>query len=109
MHKVTIRPVGRRYDVIFEGAVIIEKARDPEFTVCRELQARGLSGTVEFWREGASYPSLRMDIAWAAEHRVEETEKVGPRVAKWRAFSRSDVAPPEAILTEAATPLPAAA
>jgi hypothetical protein len=97
VHEVTIRPFGRRYEVWWRGVCIVERSRDPEFDACRALQALGVCGTAEVWREGATAPAMRLDIAWGAERRTEEGERVGPRVAIWKAFSWSDVASREAV------------
>ncbi len=90
-HRITIEPVsrgarGERYRVSYDGAVLIESSRDPEFDACRALLARGTSGKLEVWWKGASYPSMILDIEGAAKLTVAESDKEGPRLVRWRPF-----------------------
>ena len=57
-----------------------------EFTACRVLASRGFAGTMETYRPGATYPSMRIDIEAGARLAVSETSQQGPRYAKWRPF-----------------------
>jgi hypothetical protein len=83
MHLVTLRPHSRRYGAIFRGAVLVRGSRDPEFASCRALIGRGITGTVEFWWEGASAPAMRMDIEWGAKWMAVESDAGRPIIRTW--------------------------
>jgi len=49
------------------------------------LLARGIVGRLEVWRFGKSHPDVLVaDIAKATEWAVEESDRWGPRFARWR-------------------------
>lgn len=85
--KVTLKTTGRRsnkgeiYEVEFNGEVIAAGI-SPEFAACRELKARGLTGTAYFHRPGKLTHDMRMGIEWGAGRTVSETDR-GLRFAKW--------------------------
>jgi hypothetical protein len=113
-HRIYIEPTtirgekGQRYRIHYEGAVLIDETWNPELEACRALLARGIEGRLEVWRFGKSHPDMQVpDIAEAAEWTVEENEKLGPRLVRWRprpddlpqdAISRSAPSPPAAVL-----------
>lgn len=80
---------GQRFAVRFEGQVLLESSAHPEFDACRELTARGLSGPLEVWWAGATYPAIRLDIAVAAQLTSRECDRDGPAVIRWRPFSET--------------------
>ena len=86
--RIVIEPagLGRRgqlYRVHYEGTVLLEGTRVPEFDAARALLAKGLVGQVEVWRCGASFPTMRFDCELAAKLTVEESAKSGPRFTLW--------------------------
>jgi hypothetical protein len=89
IHRVIIEPTHtspkrQYYKATLDGEVIVSKSADPEFAACRAMKAMGLSGRVEFYRPGVSYPGLIVhDLSKAAGLRVVETETVGPILKKW--------------------------
>jgi hypothetical protein len=94
-HRITIEPAsrgerGQRYRATYDGAVLIESSRNPEFDACRALMAQGVSGLAEIWWRGGSFPAMTLDIAGAAELTVSETDKEGPRLIRWRPFVAVD-------------------
>lgn len=75
-------PRGYLYDAVLDGE-IIASSRDPEFAACRALVRRGYRGRVDFWREGASHPSMTiMSIERAAGLSTSESAKAGLRIGK---------------------------
>ena len=106
-HRIVIEPVslgqrGQLYLVRHDGTVLVAGSRNPEFDACRLLLAKGISGKVEVWHERAVFPAMRLDIEKNARLTVEESDRVGPRFARWyprseqvaaNAVSRSDVRP----------------
>ena len=87
MHRIDIEPLGlgemgRRYLVRHAGEVLVERSRNPEFDACRALLARGITGRLEAWHQGASYPSMRLDIEKAAKLTVKDGDG-GTGFAGW--------------------------
>src|SRR5262245_18097345 len=99
---------GQRYRVYYQGAVLLEDCWNPEFTACRELAARGVTGRLEVWRPGAAYPAMIVpDIEVGARWTVVESDKEGPVIKRWvpypdhlhqDAVSASTWLPPAAVL-----------
>lgn|SRR5215471_406352 len=90
-HRIYIEPTtirggrGQNYRVDYQGSVLIDEAWNPELEACRALLARGIVGRLEAWRFGKDHPDMLIaDIAKAAEWTVEENEKSGPRLVRWR-------------------------
>jgi hypothetical protein len=76
---------GQRYSVELDGVVIVEDAIDPEYTACRALVARGITGRLEVWRAGATYASMVIrDIEKGARLTVREDARRGPCVVPYR-------------------------
>jgi hypothetical protein len=106
MHTITIEPIsmgqrGMRYRVSYAGEILLE-GRDPELAACRALLARGITGRLEVWRPGTAFPSMRIDIARAAQLTAEEGFSVGPRFRRWTptnwdAVSSCDIGAPAAV------------
>ena len=77
---------GAWYRVAYNGAVLIERCRDPEFDACRKLKAMGVTGTLRTRHKGSSIDSVVLNIAKGSGSRTQETETVGPRIVKWKPF-----------------------
>jgi hypothetical protein len=95
MHRITIEPVsrgarGERYRVTYAGAVLAESSRDPEFDACRALLAQGITGKLETWWSGGSFPAMILDIEGAAKLTAAESDTEGLRLVPWRPFVAVD-------------------
>ena len=81
------RRAGQRYRVYFQDAVLIEDTWNPEFEACRALVARGVTGRLEVWRAGKTYPDLIVpDIEEGARWTVVENDREGPVIKRWEPF-----------------------
>lgn len=71
-------------------------SHQPLLDGARALAAEGIDpeNQIAMRHEGAAYDALRSTIGAAAKLTVEESEKVGPRFARWKAVCRSDVGAP---------------
>jgi hypothetical protein len=88
-HRIDIEPTslgdsGQRYLVRYAGAVLVESTRNPDFDACRALLKMGAAGQLEMWHPNSRFPA-RIDIVKGAGLTVEESDRVGPRFARWRA------------------------
>jgi len=98
VHRVTIEPTHRSpkrqyYKATLNGEEIVAKSSDPEFSACRAMKAMGLSGRVEFYRPGVTYPGLIIhDLIKSACLRVIESDD-GPVLKGWRPFEPKDYLP----------------
>ena len=101
VNKITIAPRsfkgdrGQRYRVYFQGGILIEASRCPEFDACRLLLAQGFVGRLEVWRLNLSYPCMSLDIESAARLTVLDSPSAGPRFVNWIALS--DIPPTSAV------------
>jgi hypothetical protein len=92
-HRIYIGPTtiraerGQHYRVYYQDAVLIDNTSNPEFEACRALLERGITGRLEVWRHGGSFPGLILDIARAARLTVEESATVSARIVPWVPFS----------------------
>jgi len=89
MHRFVVEIVsrgvrGQLYRVTYNGEPIVRASHDPEFAACRELAARGHTGRLEVYRVDTTAPSIRLDIEKGALLCVLETEREGPRLARWK-------------------------
>jgi hypothetical protein len=110
-HRIDIEPAslgerGQRYLVRHAGAVLVASSRTPEFDACRVLLAKGITGQLEVWHTGAAFPALGLDITKGAGLTVEESDRVGPRFARWQ--SRSEGLAANAVSASGASPRTAA-
>jgi hypothetical protein len=118
-HRIEIEPIslgdrGYRYRATYAGDVLIESRRAVEFDACRALLAMGITGKLQVWRRGATFPAMTLDIEKAAGLTVVETETEGPRFTRWRPFSGDRVADappsragsPSAAILDPGAPLP---
>jgi hypothetical protein len=71
---------------MYAGEVLLEHW-DPEFEACRALLARGITGKLEIWRLGGTYPALILDVEKAAKLTVEESDTVSVRIVPWKPFA----------------------
>jgi hypothetical protein len=93
-HRIDIEPIslgqrGHLYRVHHAGAVLILSSRNPEFDACRLLLTKGIVGRLEVWHLGAQFPSLLIDIVKGSGLTVEDSDRVGPRLALWRPQSEN--------------------
>jgi hypothetical protein len=93
-HRIDIEPLslgnrGQRYLVRHAGSVLVESSRNPEFDACRLLLVKGITGMLEVWHTGATFAAMRLDIAKGATLTVEDSDRVGPRFARWRPRSEN--------------------
>ena len=75
---------GYVYNVIFDGELVLERRRDPDFDLARVLLARGLTGKVTLYDGNTGKPRTLMDIEKAAKVCVTEESRDGLRVRKYR-------------------------
>jgi hypothetical protein len=94
-YRIVIEPTGirgergQRYQVRFEGEILIEDAANPELEACRALVVRGLAGRLDVWRAGEPHPSIIIpDIAVAAFRTVKEYWPGAYLEGAWRAAAR---------------------
>ena len=66
-------PYTDRYNVAFEGEIIVECSRDPETDLARALLARGHTGKVTMLDGATGKPRTIIDIEKAAKVRTVET------------------------------------
>ena len=92
---VYMRPVwvggnaGYRYEVTFEGRVIVERSRVPALDAARWCAGEGKDGILEVWRDGGSGAALKGELSRMARWTVDEGERSGPTFKRWRPFDRS--------------------
>jgi hypothetical protein len=91
----TLADRGQRYRVIHDGVTLMESSRNPEFDAGRALLAKGITGWLEVWHKGATFPAMFLDIAKAARLTVEEGAHEGLRFVRWR--PRADDGLPDAV------------
>ncbi len=75
-----------RWRVSHADLEIVASTLEPFCDGCRALAELGVTGRVEMWHAGATFPSLRGDIERCAKLTVVESAKVGPRFGCWRPF-----------------------
>lgn len=85
-HRLTNTELGRgRYAVSCQDEVFAPNTSIPILDGCRVLQARGITGRAEMWREGTTYPAMISTVGVAAGLKVTEGNH-RPRLAKWGPF-----------------------
>src|SRR5262249_18906929 len=75
---------GQHYRVWHDGAVLLEDTWNPEFEACRALLARGIKGKLQTWRRGRQHWDMQLDIERGAGLTVEENERHGRKIVRWR-------------------------
>jgi hypothetical protein len=76
-----------RYNVFFDGQLIVEKARDPEYAACRAFLALRPDAEDEqaiFCRDGK--PCLKMRIGHGATRATYETETRDITTREWKPY-----------------------
>jgi hypothetical protein len=76
-------PIDTRYNVVFDGDLVLEGSRDPECDLARILLSRGHTGTVTLLDGKTKRPRSIINIEKAAKITVEEGPN-GPRFVKYR-------------------------
>jgi len=74
---------GRRYRVLHNGAVLLERCRDPLHEAARALLALGIVGKAATYAVGGTVPRMTFDIEAAATRTTVDGETRGPVTAKW--------------------------
>jgi hypothetical protein len=103
IHKIAIEPTkvgerGQYYRVWYDGTVLIEECRCPEYDACRALLAQGITGRLETYM-GNAYPHMDLDIEEGAKWTVREDEHWPPTLVPYR--QRPEVANENAISCDA--------
>jgi hypothetical protein len=75
---------GHKWDVVFEGKVLLHASKNPEFEACRALVAKGITGKLVTYRDGR--PCMVLNIEKAAKVTVSETKAHGPRFVPYKPF-----------------------
>ena len=76
-------PYNGRYDVSFDGEIIVKGSRDPEPDLARALLAKGITGTIAVHDANTGKHRSTVDIEKAAKVRTEERPH-GPRFVKYQ-------------------------
>jgi hypothetical protein len=76
-------PIDTRYNVIFEGDLVLEGSRDPECDLARILLSRRYSGVVTMLDGRTGKARSIINVERAAKITVEEGPN-GPRFVKYR-------------------------
>jgi hypothetical protein len=63
---------GRRWNVEFDGELIVNNSKDPECDAARVLLARGHTGNVTLLNRATGKPRLTLDIKRLAKLKIEE-------------------------------------
>jgi hypothetical protein len=84
-----------KFEARLDGSLICV-SRQPLLDGARVLAAEGVDPAtpIAMRHEGNTFDALGSTVGLAAKLTVEESEKIGPRLARWKAFSRSDVDAP---------------
>lgn len=77
-----------KWDVLFNGDLLISRHHDPEHAACRALLARGLTGKVAFVHTNGM-AGMTMDIEKGAGLTVSENEHHGPYFTQYQPFNRA--------------------
>lgn len=77
---------GYMYEV-YLGNELLCKAIDPEYTACRVLLERGITGRAQFWRKDKSHWDIGMNIEKAAKYCIKEGDKTMLHVGKYVPFA----------------------
>ena len=80
---------GYRYSILFDGKLLVENSRDPEFDAARALVAKGITGKLTMLDGKTGKPRTIIDIEKAARLTAEE----GPNAPRFRRFRGVEEAP----------------
>ena len=78
---------GLRYHLMLGDQVIVQNSLQPLLDGCRTLKALGLTGPVELWSVGGTYPRMLSTVQSGAKLSVTEGERSGPRFVAWKPFT----------------------
>ena len=82
----------RRYTTLLDGVVLVEADRDPEFSTCRVLVERGLSGPVGFyWSDRAEISLIIPDMGRGSGYYASDPPLGRPSIKKWHPSTRHEV------------------
>ena len=81
------------YDVLLDGALIVEGSSDPECDLARALLARGVTGVVTVFDGASSRSRTLVNIDKAANLTVREDRGKGPCFTKYRTPHESGEGP----------------
>ena len=81
---------GTRYNVCYEGDLVVERSLNPECDLARVLEARGLTGNVTMLDGLTGMPRTVINIAKAAKLKAAEDRKQGLHFTKWTPFTDED-------------------
>ena len=90
VHKIFVAVVdhtdrGQLFDAWYDGERIVKRSTQPFFDGCRVLDRRGLTGPAEMWGK-QDFARMRGDIQEMAKLTVEERDRGGLRVGRWKPF-----------------------
>lgn len=78
---------GTRYNVCYEGDLVVESSLNPECELARVLEARGLSGHVTMLDGLTGKPRTVINIAKAAKLNAKEDARTGLHFTRWKPFT----------------------
>lgn len=86
---ITIRPLSRGRSAASVGQRLLCESKTPLFTSARILQAEGVPDDtpISMTHEGSSVVTMRSTVGEAASKIVHETDKVGPKLKRYRPMS----------------------
>ena len=79
-----------------DGPVIVVSSRQPLLDAARILKAEGATGKLEMWDVVRPYARMSGDIEKLAGLTIEETDRSGLQVRRWRPFKTTVAGPPAA-------------
>jgi hypothetical protein len=82
---------GYLYSVIFDGKLLVERSRDPQFEAARALLAQGITGKLTLLDGKTGKPRIMVDIEKAAQLRTYDDSR-GIGFERWKAFQPLEVA-----------------
>jgi hypothetical protein len=85
-------PTGYRYDVTYNGELIVRLSRDPETDLARALLQRGIAGVVTLLDGKTGKSRLLVNIERAATLYISEEDRDGLRCRKEK--KNPDISPP---------------
>jgi hypothetical protein len=74
---------GYRYSVLYDGKLLVERSRDPEFDAARALLAQGITGKLTMCDGETGIPRTIIDIEGAAKLCTVERQRGGLRFERY--------------------------
>jgi hypothetical protein len=100
VHRIDIEPITpigpsslkgenrvQKYKVSYRGENLIESTREPVYSSCRALVARGLTGKLEVWGGEPYARGIVKDIEKGAKLTIVENENEGPRLGRYKPWT----------------------